>query len=140
MYESYSITCQQRDMLLSDYANFSLFLTQSNAGHQNSNKRGRTNIQDASTGELPGNACSKIPAVIYYNRCGQVRSGCRSTARACLGDGCGRGVDYGGMVGLCGWLPSRSYLHLYFQVQVIPAPLSRSLEAHRRPASFTSTG
>ena len=60
-------------MLLSDYANFSLFLTQSNAGHRNSNKRGRTNIQYASTGEL-GNACSKIPLVIYYNRCGQVRT------------------------------------------------------------------
>ena len=62
----------------------------------------------------------KIPVVIYYNQCGQVRSGCRSIARASLvGDGCERGVDYGGMVG---WLPSRLYLHLYFQVQVYLCP------------------
>ena len=33
---------------------------------------------------------------------------CKSLSRRWL-----QGVDYGGMVGLCGWLPSRSYLHLY---------------------------
>lgn len=69
-----------------------------------------------STGEL-GNASSEIPIVIYFNRCGQIRSGCRSTARVCLGDGCGRGADHGRMVGLCVWLPC-PYLHLYFRFKL----------------------
>ena len=70
-----------------------------------------------------GNASSEIPIVIYYNRCWpSSHCGCQSTARVCLGDRCGRGVDYGGMVGLCRCLGSVFICTSRFKLQLRPFP------------------
>jgi hypothetical protein len=98
------------------YVDFLLFLTQSNAGHRNSNKIGRTNMQ-VFCGEL-GNASSEIPFVIYYNQCGRVRTVGAET----LQDGSGRGVDYGRMVGLCHCLGRTFIFTSRFKLYLRPFP------------------
>ena len=63
-----------------------------------------------STGELSSVTSFEIPIMMWLSS----HCGCQSTARVCLGDGCGRGADYGGMHGLCGqWLPWSLPVKLY---------------------------